>query len=447
MLFKNYKEIIENGEGEKLKGIRKDILDILSSALESVDPYNSVKKIFNENKISIDNKVFDLTDFDNIYLVSFGKASIGMSKAVCDSTEVKKGIVVTNEVNKKLDFENIETITASHPIPDENSIAAAKKIIDLVKDCHSKDLLIVLISGGGSALLCKPKVSLKSMQKTTDLLLKSGADIKEINTIRKHLSEVKGGQLIKDVLCKTISLVISDIINDPLDFIASGPTYPDSTTYSNSKKILINYNIWSKIPNEVKAIINSGINKEIEETPDFDDPIFDNVSNFIVANNSLACKSAFEKAEELNYKSMLVTTSLEGEAREVSRFLVEKALGFKTYAEKMIFISGGETTVTITGDGQGGRNQEMVLASVDCISSENIVFSSFATDGVDGMSDAAGAIADKNSLKKAKKLNLDTKKYLKNNDSYNFFKKISDLFITSPTGTNVMDIQIIVKYK
>jgi len=406
-----------------------------------------VKKKFKNKRILLDDKIIELTDFDNVFLVSFGKASIGMAKAVFDSVDIKKGIVVTNEKKTKIDHKNIETITASHPIPDENSISAAEKILSLVKGCKSNDLLIVLISGGGSALLCKPKVSLPDMQKTTDLLLKSGADIKEINTIRKHISEVKGGQLIKNIKCKTISLVISDIINDPLDFIASGPTYPDPTTYQDAKNILINYRIWDKIPEKVRMVIKDGILKKINETPDFDNPIFNNVSNYVVANNSLACESASQKAENLGYKSMIITTSLEGEAKDVADFLIEKAKIYKTYAQKMIFICGGETTVTVRGKGKGGRNQEMVLASVDKISSQKIIFCSFATDGIDGDSDAAGALCDKNTIKKAKNLGLNPDDFLKNNDSYNFFKKIGDLFLTGPSGTNVMDIQLIVKYK
>ncbi len=447
MLFKNYERLIKNGEDAKLSNIRRDILEILSYALESVDPYNSVKKMFSENKILLNKNDVDISDFNNIYLVAFGKASIGMAKAVSCSLKVKEGIVVTNEKNKKIKDKNIKTIAASHPIPDKNSIKAGEKIINLVKKCKKDDLLIVLISGGGSSLLCKPRVKLEEMQKTTDFLLKSGANIREINTIRKHLSEIKGGQLVKNVKCKTISFVISDIVNDPLDFIASGPTYPDKTTYREAKEILLKYNIWEKISNNVKNVIDKGINKELEETPDFTYPNFKKVNNIIVANNKLACKSAEEKAEKLGYKSILLTTSLEGEAKDVADFLVGKTNSYKTYSEKMIFILGGETTVNIKGDGKGGRNQEMVLASVDKIVGENIVFCSFATDGVDGNSDAAGAIADKNTFKKAKNLGINPKNYLKNNDSYHFFKKIDDLFFTGPSGTNVMDIQLIVKYK
>ncbi len=447
MLFKNYEKIIQNGEDRDLKTIRKEILDILSHALDAVNPYKSVKKHFRKNKIIVDNKNFNLSIFNDIYLVGFGKASVGMANAVCDSIQIKEGVVVTNEKENKVKNDNIRTLIGIHPIPDEKSLKASDEIIRLIKKCKKNDLLLVLISGGGSALLCKPKVNLEDMQKITSLLLKCGANINEINTIRKHISQVKGGQLLKNVNCKVISLVISDIIGDPLSFIASGPTYPDSSTYKDAQDILEKYNLWGRTPNSIKSIIGKGVIGKIQDTPDRNNPIFKNVDNFIVANNDLACNSSLEKAEELGYNTLLLTNKLEGEARDIGSYLVEKAINFKTTAEKILFVSGGETTVTLKGNGKGGRNQEMVLSSVEKISNENIVFCSFATDGVDGNSNAAGAIADKNSLKRVKSIGLNPRLYLDNNDSNSFFRELADLFITGPTGTNVMDIQIIVKYK
>jgi len=446
MLFRNYKDLLENAKEETIKKIRKDILDILSYSLKSADPYKSVKKRFLKDNIHINNKNLDLSIFNNIYLVSFGKASVGMAQAVCDSINITKGIVVTNEKKRKVKHKNVETFVGSHPIPDENSIKGTEKIINLVKNCKKDDLLIVLISGGGSALLCKPRVDLKDIQKITELLLKSGANINEINTIRKHLSYVKGGKLAKYANCRIISFVISDIIGDPLDFIASGPTYPDSTTFNDAIYILDRYELWKEIPKSVKNALKKGKSGEISETPNVNDSVFKKVDNIIVANNTLVCTSAEEKAKKLGYKTMLLTTKLEGEARDIASFLVDKITNYDMSADKMIFISGGETTVTIRGDGKGGRNQEMVLSSVKKISGRNIIFSSFATDGIDGNSNAAGAISDKNTFDRALKKNLDPEIYLKNNNSYEFFKKLSDLYITGPTGTNVMDLQIIVKY-
>jgi hydroxypyruvate reductase/glycerate 2-kinase len=286
---------------------------------------------------------------------------------------------------------------------------------------------------------------LKDIQKTTDLLLKSGANINEINTIRKHLSFIKGGQFVYFVKCRIISLIISDIINDPIEFIASGPTHPDSTTFLDAKNILKKYNLWKKIPLSVKNLIENGVSKKISETPKKENPMFNKVSNFIIANNEIACRAAEEKAKILNYKTMVLTTSLEGEAKDIGKYLVEKAINYSTEEKKLLFISGGETTVTIKGDGKGGRNQEMVLGSINELSGKDVVFSSFATDGIDGISKAAGAIADGYTFSKAQRRNLDYKSYLTNNNSYEYFNKLNDLLITGPTGTNVMDIQILLK--
>jgi len=443
-MFKNKEILIDNGKEGYIKNVRKDILEILESSLNAVDPYNSVKKCFGKKKFKINNKEIDIGEYKNIYLVAFGKASIGMAQAVSDSIEIKKGVVITNEKQRKVESSNVSTYVGSHPIPNQDSITGAKKVLELVENCEEDDLLFVLISGGGSALLSYPKIKINDLQKTTDLLLKSGADIKEINTIRKHLSNIKGGQLVKKSKSRVVSLIISDIIGDPIDFIASGPTYPDSTTYLESEKILKKYDIWQKTPNEVRNVITDGKKGIIPETVKQNDPVFNKVTNFIVANNKFACYSAIKKAEQLGYKTMLLTTSLEGEASSVGKYLSEKVIDYNN-KQNIAFISGGETTVTIKGDGKGGRNQEMVLACIEKIMGKKVIFSSFATDGIDGMSDAAGAIADSYTLKRAKEKNLDYKKFLDNNNSNEFFKILDDLLVTGPTGTNVMDIQIVIK--
>lgn len=445
MLFENREQIINNGQTPELKKTREDILDILTSAIDAVDPYNAVIARFDKDKILLDSKVIDFSNFKKIYLIGFGKASVGMAKAVCDSVDIKSGIVITNDANSKVTDDCVTTFVGGHPIPNNNSLIGAEKIIELVKNCSKDDLLIVLISGGGSALLSKPRINLEDLQKTTDLLLKSGADINEINTIRKHLSYVKGGQLAASAKCTVVSLIISDIIGDPIDFIASGPTYPDYTTYDNAKKIIKKYNLWEKLPDSARKTIKNGMNGIIPETPKKDNPVFKNVFNCIVANNKIACEAAENKAEELGYKTMLLTTSLEGESKDIGKYLVEKAKNYHSYAKKSVFISGGETTVTIKGQGKGGRNQEMVLSSVEEIADTDLVFVSFATDGIDGMSNAAGAIADAFSLKKAKDKKIDYCEFLDDNNSFGFFKKIDDLLITGSTGTNVMDIQILAK--
>ena len=442
MLFKNYDQIVSNGQTSQLKKKRKDILDILTVALDSVNPYNAVKRVFEDGKVVFEAENFDTSDFENVFVVGFGKASVGMAQAVCDFVNVTKGVIVSNNPSVNLTCDKIEVIIGGHPIPDNGSIQGAEKITEIVKQCSENDLLIVLISGGGSALLCKPRVSLEGLQETTNLLLKSGADINEINTIRKHLSHVKGGQLIQLAKGLVVSLVISDIVNDPLEFISSGPTSPDSTTFYDAKKILEKYFLWMRVPLEVKKVIEDGIKGSILETPKKDDPVFDNVHNFIVANNEIACNTAAEKAKSLGYKTMLLTTSLTGEAKYASNALIDKA---KNHPDNQtVFISGGETTVTIKGDGRGGRNQELVLGCVERIADSNIVIASFATDGIDGKSDAAGAIADGFTFSRACEKDLHPDKFLEENNSYEFFSELNDLFITGPSGTNVMDIQLIV---
>lgn len=446
MLFKNRKQIIENGQTKELKKTRKDVLDILSSALDAVDPYKTIKSKFHGKSIIFEGETIDISDFENIFLVGFGKASVGMAEAVCDSVDVTRGVIITNNPNKKVYSDCVTTFVGGHPIPDQNGIDGTEKILDIAGQCGEEDLLIVLISGGGSALLCKPRVDLRDLQQITDLLLKSGADINEINTVRKHLSFVKGGQLVKSVKGTVISFIISDIIGDPLEAIASGPTCPDFTTYASAQNILKKYDLWRKVPSDVRKVIEDGFKGKIPETPKEDDPVFDNVFNFIVANNDIACKAAVDKAEKLGYNTMLLTTSLKGEAKEIGRYLVGKARNYYSRdAEKIVFVSGGETTVTVRGKGTGGRNQEMVLEGIGELDDADVVFASFATDGVDGVSDAAGAIADGFTMMRARKKNIYPDEFLKKNNSYEFFKKLDDLLLTGPTGTNVMDIQIIIK--
>jgi len=445
MLFKTRQQIIENGRTSELRKIREDVLDILASALDAVDPYKAVKSRFDGKQVMFEEETLDISDFENIFLVGFGKASVGMAQAVCDSLDVTKGAVVTNDPNNRVQSDSVATFVGRHPIPDQNSIDGANKILDIVETCGEEDLLIILVSGGGSALLCRPRVSLKELQQTTDLLLRSGADINEVNTIRKHLSFVKGGQLVKSAKCTVVSLIISDIVGDPMEFIASGPTYPDSTTYADAQNILKRYNLWEKLPPAVIKAIEDGVHGRISETPKKDDPIFDNVFNFIVANNEILCKAAEDKAEKLGYKTMLLTTSLTGEAKDIGRYLVDKARNYSMDVKKIVFVSGGETTVTVESSGRGGRNQEMILAGVEDLDETDIVFASFATDGIDGASDAAGAIADGFTLMRAVEKDLDPDGFLEDNNSHEFFKRLDDLLMTGPTGNNVMDIQIIVK--
>lgn len=445
MLFKNHQQLIQNGQTDEQKKKRADVLDILTAAARSVDPYHVVHSLFDNNKLFIQNNQMSLSEFTHIYAIGFGKASVGMMQAVCDSIDVSKGIVVTNDFNRTIDTPIITTIVGGHPLPTNGSIEGATAALDLAQKATENDLLLILISGGGSALLCKPLVPLKDLQQTTTLLLHSGVTITEMNTIRKHLSQIKGGKLVHGTNATVVSLIISDIVGDPLEFIASGPTYPDSTTYADAKRVLNNYDLWDQVPDSVRMVILKGIEGSIPETPKPGDAIFERVTNYLVASNKRACAAAEEKASELGYEAIVLTTSLTGKAKDMGKYLANRARVYETHGKKTVFIASGETTVTVKGAGMGGRNQELVLAALSEIDNTDIVFASFATDGKDGVSDAAGAIADGNSLQRAQNKNLDEHTFLEENNSHEFFKELQDMLITGQTGTNVMDIQLLLK--
>jgi glycerate 2-kinase len=293
MIFKNKNQIISNGKTEDCRKKREHALELLDIAIDAVDPYQVTASRFEGPCLFFDSERFNLSDFNHIYAVAFGKASVGMMRAVLDHCEIYKGIVITNDTTKQIQHPNIKTFHGGHPIPNQQSVYGTEAIEHLLSHVSENDLLLVLISGGGSALLCHPRVSLEHLQQTTSLLLKTEASIQEINTIRKHLSFVKGGQLIQKVPGMVMSLIISDIVGDPISFISSGPTVADETTYQDAKNILYKYKIWDLLPTSVQSIINQGINKKIPETPNLDHIDKRNLKNFIIANNTLSCSALF----------------------------------------------------------------------------------------------------------------------------------------------------------
>jgi glycerate 2-kinase len=322
-----------------------------------------------------------------------------------------------------------------------------------LKTADDKTLVICLISGGGSALLVAPYpgITLDEKQRTTDLLLKAGADISELNTVRKHISKIKGGRLAEIAYPARIkSLILSDVIGDRLDVIASGPTSPDKTTYEDALKVIEKFSVSDGIPPNVLDILHRGLLGLIPETPKENSIIFRSVENIIIGSNRKALEAAETKADELNFQAKIMSAEIMGEARDVGRRLAKTALEIRDTSgtndgKKTCIISGGETTVTVRGAGIGGRNMELALAfAIEIEGSDGITLLSAGTDGTDGPTDAAGAIVDGATTKKAKSIGLDPCEYLENNDSYNFFRQIDALFITGPTGTNVMDIQIMV---
>jgi glycerate-2-kinase len=315
-----------------------------------------------------------------------------------------------------------------------------------------KSLVICLISGGGSSLMPLPRgnISIADKRELTNALLKSGATINEINTVRKHVSDFKGGWLAKKAYPATVlNLILSDVIGDPLDFIASGPTVPDSTTFSDAVKALEKYDLWDKAPASVRKVLSDGEKGLIPETPKASDPAFKKVFNVVIGNNRSASLVACEHLKRAGLNTVLLTTTMEGEAKHVGTFLAsvgrEVIESGNPIARPAGIVVGGETTVVVTGKGKGGRNQEIPLtAALKLKDLDNVVVVSASTDGIDGPTDAAGAVADGQTISKALAKKLAAEEYLANNDSYNFFSKLGDLIFTGPTGTNVNDITIII---
>lgn len=453
--IKNKEELIRNGETKLNRKARALALRSLESALNAVDPKQIIKsKLLLKNlTLHVDGYSIDLKKFKNIYVIGGGKASGSMAEALEQvlGNSITNGLVnVPRSSKNKTDI--IKLHEASHPIPDEAGVEGTRRMLKIAEQAKEDDLVICLISGGGSSLMPLPrgKISIADKKKITNVLLKCGATINEINTVRKHISDFKGGWLAKKAYPATIlNLILSDVVGDPLDFIASGPTVPDSTTFGDAIKVLKKYRLWSKASASIRKVLSDGEKGFIPETPKTDDEAFKRVYNVVVGNNRLASLTAQEylKSECLN--TLLLTSTLEGEARHVGTMLAsivhEVSVSGNPVPKPAGIIAGGETTVTVTGKGLGGRNQEIALAAAQKLNDMNgVVVASLSTDGVDGPTDAAGAIADGKTLVRAAKMGLTPEEYLAENDSYHFFSKLGDLIFTGPTGTNVNDVSVIV---
>ncbi|HEX2966885.1 MAG TPA: glycerate kinase [Syntrophorhabdaceae bacterium] len=432
---------------------RDILISIFDAALRSVDPHASVSKLMDEIIAR-----FRSGNYNKFYVLSFGKASYPMASAVMDSAGdlVTDGIVITKygHTDRVPNGFKLQVVEAGHPVPDEQGYRATMNAIRLLEHSDEHTFVLCLISGGGSSLLVAPYpgVSLKDKQEITRLLLRSGADIYEINTVRKHLSAVKGGRLASIVYPARIeSLILSDVLGDRLDVIASGPVVPDETTFVDALNILEKYEIIDQSPTSVVQMLRSGVEGHIPETPKAGNAIFDRVHTRIIGNNLKAIQAGKRKAEELGCIVLVADTAVQGEARDAGVRLACESLEVQTemtrkgmQGKPLCLISGGETTVTVRGDGKGGRNMELALAfAIELSDRRGISMLSAGTDGGDGPTDAAGAIVDGFTVSKGKALGIDPVHYLRNNDSYNFFQKIDELLIIGPTGTNVMDLQII----
>jgi len=436
MIIKNYNALKKSKE-------REIALNILEKGITSVLPENVIKNNvkLEGNVLKIKDQEFNLEDYDNIFVIGGGKASYKMAEIINKilKKKISKGFV-NSIINKKVGSMIISK--AGHPSPDEKGMKGVQKMLSIKPSIN--DLIICLISGGGSAMLPMPveEISLEEMKTVNDLLLKAGANIYEVNTVRKHLSQVKGGNLARILHPATIvSLIISDVIGDDLSVIASGPTSADKSTFKDAILILENHNLIDKIPKNALQYLTSGVEGKAEETVKENDAVLEKVHNFILANNLTALEAMEEEAKKLKLHAVIEDSGIKGEARNVGRYVAEKVLETKPNS---VMIFGGETTVTVRGKGLGGRNQELILSVIEKIKDKKVTIASVGTDGIDFYK-AAGAIADGNSYKKSQKLKLKIQKCLDDNDSYTFFKKMKDQIITGYTGTNVCDIIVGVK--
>jgi len=434
----------------------EDARKIVDAAISSVKP----EKLVN-NGIEFDGNIFRAGDFEcelssykNIYVLGAGKASGLMAESIEKLLEKRqrlKGGVVIVKYGHAAPSVWIRILEAGHPITDENGLLASEKLIELARRAGKDDLVIFLLSGGGSALLesLPEEISLDDLQVTGSVLLACGADIEEINCVRKHISGVKGGRLAGIIHpASTLTLIISDVIGDPLSSIASGPTVPDEETFFDVLRIIEKYKIESKLPSLVMKYIKSGQRGERPETLKSDNPVFERVKNIIVGNNAIAVKAAERAAIASGFDTEIISSSISGDAEDIGRMFASKIKEIYSSKRKssrpICIIAGGETTVTIRGGGKGGRNQHLVLSALNELMDfdGNFIFMSVGTDGTDGPTDAAGAFISPEIISEVKRRELDFRRSFEQNDSYTFFSKVNALIKTGPTGTNVMDIMI-----
>jgi hydroxypyruvate reductase len=419
--------------------LRKHARTIFQAALSAADPAGAVARHLKRR---------DFSRFRNIYVVGAGKAGASMAQA---AERVLGRRIAAGLLNVKyghtVKLRRIELNQCGHPVPDENGVAGAERIARIAAGAGKDDLVICLISGGASALMPAPAegITLEEKQATTRLLLASGANIHEINTIRKHISRIKGGQLARLAAPARIeSLMLSDVIGDNLDVIGSGPTAPDASTFADAVGLLDRYGIRERVPAAVRERLEQGARGALPETPKPDDPVFARVRNTIVGSNRLALAAAASRARALGYRTLVLSSEVQGEAREIARMHAamasEMARTGRPIKPPACIITGGETTVTLRGDGLGGRAQEFALAAaIDIAGLENVVVFCAGTDGSDGPTNAAGAVADGQTIGRKP----DARSYLDRNDSYHYFESLGDLVITGPTNTNVMDVCIV----
>jgi glycerate-2-kinase len=449
MHVKNLRQLCRESEHSVSRHLREVALQAYDFALCCVDPARLVRSALtlHDNILEIGGSNIDITA-TRVFVVGCGKASGTMAvaledllgdKLVCGCVNVPPETICNTRL--------VRLNRAGHPVPDKNGVDGARRIIELADIACADDLVICLISGGGSSLMPLPKagISLADKQKITTRLLKSGASIGEINVVRKHLSDIKGGLLARRIYsARLFNLILSDVVGDKLDIIASGPTVPDTSTFADAVAILQSYEIWQTMPEAVGNLLIKGLRGSIEETPKPDDLIFKRVSSHVLGNNRLALVAASKSLSAAGFSVEIVEPAWQGDALELGRNLAERALAVAHAVTPTAVVMGGEATVKVTGNGLGGRNQHAALAVVkELAGNDKVLVAVLATDGIDGPTDACGALVDGDTLARAQKLDMTPETFLQNNDSYGFFNALGDLVHTGYTGSNVNDIYII----
>ena len=436
-----------------MQEMRRHARAIFDAALQAAAPDRAILNHCRRtgNILELGPQQFDLTAIDRLVVIGAGKAAAAMAQAIESilGPRIADGLICV-KYGHGLPLNHIRTMEAGHPIPDENGTQAATQILKMVQGAGENDLIIFLVSGGGSALLPLPVdgIGLDDKQSLTQTLLACGATIHEINVLRKHLSAVKGGRLARAAFpAGMVTLIVSDVVGDDLDVIASGPTVPDASTFGACWDIIERYGIRDQLPKNVVRHLKAGVAGKAPETPKQETADWGRAVNIIVANNFQAIRAAARKAELMGYTPLILSSCMEGETREVAK--VHGAIAREVIARghpihaPACILSGGETTVTLKGRGKGGRNQEFALAAAPSIAGPApVVLLSAGSDGTDGPTNAAGALADHTTIQRATDLGLDLQAHLDNNDAYPFFQQLDDLVITGPTRTNVMDIRV-----
>jgi glycerate 2-kinase len=446
--------LVINGWNKNFIVSGKNAISIFNAGCAAVQPDVLVPPFveMQEEYFRIGKKKYYGSEINHVYMVAIGKAAPSMAYAVQRilGERITDALVISKDEHHQPGLQ-WPVFEAGHPVPDERSLTAGKLVTELADRCSRKDLLLVLISGGSSSLVSDliGEMDLSALRKLSELLLHSGATIAEINSVRKHLSLLKGGQLARAAFPAAVhSLVLSDVLGDDLSVIASGPTFPDSSTFGDALAVIQKYNLRNLVTPGIISWLENGLAGHIQETPKPGDAIFEKVINQLIGTNEVAISAAAEAARKLGYEVSFINEMLSGESRQQAVEIITTVMKTKV-SKPTCFIAGGETTVTIRGSGKGGRNQEFVLAAVASLLKEMPVsfpvILSGGTDGTDGPTDAAGAVADEDLFNRVKESGIDPESYLINNDAYHFFQQMNGLLVTGPTNTNVMDLLIIIK--